>query len=145
MAKSAKPKKPKAVKKSGAFAKPPKPSAAAPAKSEFTIIKKNIPTLPRFREGGALRYPFANMQTGEQFFVATQINAAKYKDPGEAHTAQLEANRLTANRLSGAVRRFKKTHPGVSFTVRTTLKGVEQGFHDTTNAGVVVKREKESK
>lgn len=125
------------------------PAVEAIAKGESATPKANAtefklvdnftpPPRPRFTTGVS-RYPFESMAVGQSFlYLAEVIDASLYAGEREANKAQSEACAQVANRMSGATRRFSKTHPGYKFKITTVTNGKEHGFeHDI---GIVVKR-----
>lgn len=65
-------------------------------------IETNIP-LPDAKRGSSAAYPFADMQVGDSFFVASA-------------EADFKATRA---RLAAAIARFRKASEGVKFATRT--------------------------
>lgn len=118
-----KPAKEKAPKKEKAVKTETVADEAAPVASKFTL-EDNVPLPARIRAGGVSPYPFASMQVGQSFLVQADIDPDLYTSDEEFGKALVEEFRVLANRLSGATRRFTKTHEGYKFAVRTTSDGV---------------------
>ncbi|MFN3612580.1 hypothetical protein [Tepidimonas sp.] len=97
--------------------------AAAPVASGF-VLEDSVPLPAVVRTGGkASNYPLASMNVNQSFLVATSAPAS-ISDPAERAKALGEENRRVSNRLSGVVRRFKKTDASKSFAIRTVDGGV---------------------
>ena len=71
-----------------------------------------------FGGGGANPYDFDRREINSAFFVDAYVDPDLYASPKEAEAAQSEELRKVSNRLTGAVRRFRKHHPERKFTVR---------------------------
>lgn len=99
-----------------------------PAKTETTeapafSLEQGIAIPPRTRAGGgASLYPFAEMAEGQTFLVPVE-EPANIKDPAEKEKAFKEETRIVSNRVSGAIRRFRKTNPDTKFVQRTVNDG----------------------
>ena len=63
----------------------------------------------RIRATGTPLYPFASMKVGSSFLVEVDATDEAFKD---------EARKIS-NRMSGAIRRFRKSNPDVHFSART--------------------------
>lgn len=100
-------------------------TAAAPATEASTASNFKIETgfeVPaRTTFGGGAKapdYPFGEMPVGSSFLVGVNVPDT-IKDEGERAKAFKEEARKASNRISGAIRRYRKQHDGVDFAIRT--------------------------
>lgn len=95
------------------------PAAAANA-SGFTIETGfEVPARTSFGGGAdAPSYPFADMPVNSSFLVAVEVPAT-ITDATERAKAFKEEARKASNRVSGAIRRFRKTNAGNDYAIRT--------------------------
>ena len=66
--------------------------------------------------GSTATYPFKDMPVGSSFLVEAEV-PANTKDE-ERDAVFKDVQRKVANRMSGAIRRFKKANPGYDFASR---------------------------
>lgn len=100
--------------------------APAPATAGGFVLETgiDIPARTRFGgEGTETSYPFADMTAGQSFLMPVSVPET-IKDEKEKAKAFKEEARKLSNRISGAIRRFKKNNPGANFAVRTVDNGV---------------------
>lgn len=107
---------------------PTAPVTDAPVKANTSKyeIRKDVPLPPPTRPtGGGSMYPLALLaEAGDSFQVPHDVDADLYTTDAEYKKAVAESKRSIQNRLTGAVRRFKKSHPDVALIVRTLPDGV---------------------
>lgn len=78
-----------------------------------------VPARTTFGGGGkSPEYPFGDMPVGASFLVGVTVPDT-IKDEGERAKAFKEEARKTSNRISGAIRRFRKQNAGTDFAIRT--------------------------
>lgn len=118
--KSAKPAAPKKVKKESA---PKEVKAVASAPSTAFEIESGIP-IPARSRAAASAYPFGQLEVGQSFLIKSDVDRDLFIDEAEYNAAVRHQNRVVANRIGGAVRRFKKSNPDFVFVVRATPEGV---------------------
>lgn len=112
----------------GAAPAAPKTGKSADAGKEVNgfKIETGIELPPRTRLGGGgdtTNYPFKEMPVGASFL--TEVNVpATITDAKERDKAFKEEARKVSNKLSGAIRRFKKSNDGYNFAIRTVDGGV---------------------
>ena len=97
------------------------PAAAAPVEVDGFKLEAglSIPAAVRIgTKSSGPSFPFDKMQIGQSFLVPVQI-ADTIKDDAERAKAFKEAARKQSNRVSGAIRRYKKSNEGVDFAIRT--------------------------
>lgn len=102
------------------------PAAAAPAETNTTASSAfkietgfEVPARTTFGGGGkSPEYPFAEMPVGASFLVGVTVPDT-IKDEGERTKAFKEEARKASNRISGAIRRFRKQNSGMDFAIRT--------------------------
>lgn len=98
--------------------------AAKENTTAFTL-ESDIAIPPRATSAGKAAYPFASMAVGQSFLVAVEkVDPDLYVDAAEVAAANREAKEKVSNRMSGAIRRFAKTHPHVKLTMRTVDEGI---------------------
>jgi hypothetical protein len=90
---------------------------------EFKLEDKiEIPAISR-AVGGGTKYPFADMKADQSFLLPVAV-PNNVKDPEERAQVFKEQARVVSNRMAGATRRFRKSHPNARFAVRTVAEGV---------------------
>lgn len=117
---------PKAATKTAATPAAPAPAPVAPAAapveapaaSSFALDDNlPVPTVTR-TIGQPSNYPLGSVNVGQSFIVPVAV-ADTITDEGERAKAWKEEARKVANRLSGAVRRFRESHEDIHFAIRT--------------------------
>lgn len=94
------------------------PATEATASSAFKIETGfDVPARTTFG-GKSPEYPFADMPVGASFLAPVTVPDT-IKDDGERAKAFKEEARKTSNRISGAIRRFRKQNAGYDFAIRT--------------------------
>lgn len=108
-----------ATKTAAAPAPAPAPAApAAPVVSSFALDDNlPVPTVTR-TIGQPSNYPLGSMNVGQSFLAPVAV-ADTITDEGERAKAWKEEARKVANRLSGAVRRFRESREDIHFAIRT--------------------------
>jgi len=102
-----------------ATAPAPAAAAPAPAASGFKLETGfDIPAAQRIGGGQSSNWPFKDMQPGQSFLVPVNVPDT-IKGDDERATAFKEQARKVSNRVSGAIRRFKNSHAGTDFAIRT--------------------------
>lgn len=117
LAKAPRAPKPKPAPKPKAKAKkkphvPPMGQAPAPVSKENPTefgLTAGLEMPARIRSSGTPLYPFGSMKVGSSFLVAVDAKDDAFKD---------EARKIS-NRMSGAIRRFRKNNPDAHFSART--------------------------
>lgn len=95
-------------------------TAAKTVKSgEFTFdTGLDVPAMTRGSRTSETASKLAAMPAGASFLEPVEVPDT-IKDPAEREKVFKEKARTVSNRLSGAIRRFKKTHEGFEFAMRT--------------------------
>lgn len=101
-------------------AKTAETTTETPASSAFKIETGfEVPARTTFGGGGkAAEYPFGDMPVGASFLVPVTVPDT-IKDEGERAKAFKEEARKASNRISGAIRRYRKQNAGQDFAIRT--------------------------
>ena len=87
-------------------------------------IRRGVPVPPRTRTGGGdLKYPFDALEIGDHLPVPVDVDKDLYTSETEYQNALKEGKRAVQNRLSGAARRYMKSHPDVKLAVRVQKDG----------------------
>jgi hypothetical protein len=108
-----------APKAKNAPAAAPATGAAAPSSAFKIETGFEIPARTTFGGGAkAPDYPFADMPVGASFLVGVTVPDT-IKDDAERAKAFKEEARKASNRISGAIRRFRKNNEGYDFAIRT--------------------------
>lgn len=108
-----------APKAKNAPATAPATEAAAAPSSAFKIETGfEVPARTTFGGGKSPEYPFADMPVGASFLLPVTVPDT-IKDEGERAKAFKEEARKASNRISGAIRRFRKQNAGTDFAIRT--------------------------
>ncbi len=96
------------------------PATEAPASSAFKIETGfDVPARTTFGGGAsAPNYPFADMPVNASFLVPVTVPDTITKEDERTKAFKEEA-RKASNRISGAIRRFRKTNAGYDFAIRT--------------------------
>lgn len=95
--------------------------AAAPVEVGGFTLDTGLSVPPRTRFGGdesAPAYPFKEMPIGSSFLLDVTVPET-IKDEKEREKAAKEGARKLSNKISGAIRRFRKANPGYNFAIRT--------------------------
>ena len=78
-----------------------------------------VPARTTFGGGrDSVNYPFSEMPVGASFLVPVNVPDT-IKDEAERAKAFKEEARKASNRISGAIRRFRKANNGYDFAIRT--------------------------
>jgi len=95
-------------------------TAAKTVKSgEFTFdTGLDVPAMTRGSRTSETASKLAAMPVGASFLEPVEVPAT-IKDPAEREKVFKEKARTVSNRLSGAIRRFKKNNEGFEFAMRT--------------------------
>lgn len=106
--------------KTEATTAPATETAAAATSSGFKIETGfEVPARTTFGGGrDSVNYPFAEMPVGASFLVGVTVPDT-IKDDAERAKAFKEEARKASNRISGAIRRFRKQNAGTDFAIRT--------------------------
>lgn len=97
----------------------PAATEAAATSSAFKIETGfEVPARTTFGGGKSPEYPFADMPVGASFLLPVTVPET-IKDEGERAKAFKEEARKASNRISGAIRRFRKQNAGTDFAIRT--------------------------
>lgn len=106
--------------KAKAKAPTPAPTPAVTTTSAFRIETGfEVPARTTFGGGGkSPEYPFADMPVGASFLAPVNVPDT-IKDDAERAKAFKEEARKASNRISGAIRRFRKQNAGYDFAIRT--------------------------
>lgn len=99
----------------------PAPATPTPAVVAGFALETGIDIPPSQRIGSnsaASPWPFKEMAVGQSFLVPVEVPET-IKDDKERAAAFKELARKASNRVSGAIRRFKKQNDGTDFAIRT--------------------------
>lgn len=96
------------------------PATETTASSAFKIETGfEVPARTTFGGGrDSVNYPFAEMPVGASFLVGVTVPDT-IKDEAERAKAFKEEARKASNRISGAIRRFRKQNAGMDYAIRT--------------------------
>jgi len=87
-------------------------------------IEKNVP-IPQITRGPATKYPFADMEVNDSFFVAYKSLAFANGTPDEeVQAAVAKAQQVTYNSVARSKTDFAKSNTGKQFTLRKVEGGV---------------------
>lgn len=99
-------------------------NAAAPSSFKIYQPGESKPERVRASRNVASSYPFDQLAIGGAFEIPSDKDRDLYTSDTEFETARGEDLKTIANRMGGAVRRFKKSNPGKNFSIYKTSTSI---------------------